>query len=159
MTTVTNQPAVPATTSILTTIFAMPTVSGSPDDNNLAPKYIGAIVAGVVGFILVIALAVWIIRRQLNKVMHVVDQRLENAPPVSDKGDGAQPGPGRHELHGNPTSTEIWDGPNHGKPNPNHRWEMGGSYDAHGTSELDTNENAAKGDQAPAQPEKGSGRK
>ncbi|KAK6855634.1 hypothetical protein PG995_007785 [Apiospora arundinis] len=57
----------------------MPTTVGSADDSSLAPKYIGAIVAGVVRFILVIAFAVWIIKRQLSKVVRAVDQRLDKA--------------------------------------------------------------------------------
>ncbi|KAK8101846.1 hypothetical protein PG999_012220 [Apiospora kogelbergensis] len=160
ITNATNQPAAPATTSLVT-VVAMPAIPSSSGDTGLPPKYIGAIVAGVVGFILVIALAVWIIRRQLKKLMRAVDKRLDNAAPVKDKftesGEGAQSGPDHPELHGQPTTTEIWDGQGSVRPNPSYRWEMGGSYDAHGTSELDANEQISKAGQATALPEQGRG--
>ncbi|KAK8009714.1 hypothetical protein PG989_000647 [Apiospora arundinis] len=153
VTTATNQPAATATTSFVT-VVAMPTTVGSADDSSLAPKYIGAIVAGVVGFILVIAFAVWIIKRQLSKVMRAVDQRLdkaghgEQAATVGDKvvtpEDTTQAIPAHHELHSHPLSSAILSSSSLGKPNPSHRWEMRGSYDAHGTSELDADESTSR---------------
>ncbi|KAK8110286.1 uncharacterized protein PG998_006743 [Apiospora kogelbergensis] len=128
ITNATNLSAAPATTSLVT-VVAIPAIPNSPSDTGISPKHIGGIVAGVVGFLLVIALAVWIIRRQLNKVMHAVDQRLDNAAPVKDEaaepGEGVQSGPDHHELHGHPTTTEIWDNQGSDRPNPSYRWEMG----------------------------------
>ncbi|KAK8017367.1 hypothetical protein PG993_013693 [Apiospora rasikravindrae] len=132
----------------------MQDTAGGPADSSLAPKYIGAIFAGVVGFILIIALAVWTIKRHLDKVMRAVDktrgntgkEKNEPTPRDTDAGavDGARADPGLHEVHGQPSTSELWDPFRQGSLSPDHRWELRGSDDAHGTSELDATGNRSK---------------
>ncbi|KAK7965862.1 uncharacterized protein PG986_000139 [Apiospora aurea] len=158
----TIQPAVPAATSFV----AVMAISANPSsaEGSLAPKYIGAIVAGVVGFILVISLAVWSTKRHLNKVMRAVDQNREHLggndnqeeQPAADKtggsADGTEVVPGLHEVHDQPP-IELLEAPRHGSMSPDHRWELRGSYDAHGISELDANANRTEGDESRTQPD------
>ncbi|KAK8135531.1 hypothetical protein PG984_003471 [Apiospora sp. TS-2023a] len=146
----TTNPAIPAITSYVTVAAAQP--STTPGDGSLAPKYIGAIVAGAVAFILTIALAVWSIKRHLNKVMRAVNNRtdLKQVPPTGDKVVGSErvteslPEP--YEVHGLPI-IGFMDSTGQSSMSPDHRWELGGSYDAHGTSELEVNEVASTDDQ------------
>lgn len=143
-------------------IPAVPTYASSAD-SSLAPKYIGTIVAGTVGFILVICVAAWAIRRHINKINRasIVKQddafngkpELPAGQEVADYPEVVPFTPGLFEVHGdhltempNGPGLELWDPRSQNNNDLSHRWELTGSYDAHGTSELDVSNTVSRTD-------------
>ncbi|KAK8131939.1 hypothetical protein PG999_000112 [Apiospora kogelbergensis] len=135
----------------------------SSAESSLDLKYIGAIVAGIFGLILIVCVTTCIIKRYTIKLRRASDTRPDDAlngkselpagQRVADYPEVVQFTPGLFEVHGdhpsemsNGPGLELWDPRSQNSNDPSHRWELTGSYDAHGTSELDVSNTLSRTD-------------
>ncbi|KAI0107463.1 hypothetical protein GGR51DRAFT_515571 [Nemania sp. FL0031] len=133
--------AISGTTTVTSVITVSATQAITTDyatQDHLAPADIGGIVGGVVGALLLLGTIAWVIMRRLNGIMRYVQTRIS---PFTDNAPGGESGSLEKNLNQadhQQLPSEVWDSQSGGtfqRP----IGELIGSYDAHGTSELDGN--------------------
>ncbi|KAI1131356.1 hypothetical protein F5Y10DRAFT_233925 [Nemania abortiva] len=115
-----------------------PSATGGTNRQPLTKDEIGGIVGGVLGLVVLLSIAAWLIMRRLNEVLRFIraHPRLEQADVGGDVPNKSSTGmPPVLDPHSHEPPLEIWDPHSEGQ-HPNATRELVGSYDAHGVSEM-----------------------